>query len=434
MAVRWCIVESIVSSSARIGALLAGLVLAAGCGDDSAATDGGTDAYEVPVDAPIVVVPDGGGPGTGSWDDPIVIDALPFSHAGDTRGAPADDADAYSPCAPDTDESGGEYVYRLTLASATTLVISVDDVAGDDVDIDVHLLSAADPATCVARDNVSIHQQVDAGTYYIVADTWVDGSAVEMSGRYLLTVTADGGGGDCLTCPIECTADDMPLVNGVPTEPAGLGGCPAGMAAVDTFCVDRWEAMLVEVKGDDSLAPFSPYANPGTTRVRAMSAPDVVPQGYVDQLQAGAACAEAGKRLCTDDEWLRACQGSPATTYPYGDAVEPGVCNDARDCHPVVQYFETTADWIWSELGNPCINQLPDGLAATGSHPGCESADGMFDMMGNLHEWTADPNGTFRGGFYVDTVINGSGCLYRTTAHNVYHWDYSTGFRCCADR
>ena len=39
-------------------------------------------------------------------------------------------------------------------------------------------------------------------------------------------------------------------------------------------------------------------------------------------------------------------------------------------------------------------------------------------MMGNLHEWTADPAGTFRGGYYVDTVINGNGCLYATTAHD----------------
>ena len=54
-------------------------------------------------------------------------------------------------------------------------------------------------------------------------------------------------------------------------------------------------------------------------------------------------------------------------------------------------------------------------------------------MMGNLHEWTSDPAGTFRGGFYVDTVINGDGCLYRTTAHDVSYHDYSTGFRCCAD-
>ena len=67
-----------------------------------------------------------------------------------------------------------------------------------------------------------------------------------------------------------------------------------------------------------------------------------------------------------------------------------------------------------------------------GARDECVTAEGAFDMMGNLHEWTADPAGTFRGGFYVDTAINGNGCLYATTAHDVSHWDYSTGFRCCA--
>ncbi|RLB58803.1 MAG: hypothetical protein DRI90_16250 [Deltaproteobacteria bacterium] len=85
------------------------------------------------------------------------------------------------------------------------------------------------------------------------------------------------------------------------------------------------------------------------------------------------------------------------------------------------------------ELAPPPSHGRRGGLALTGSHPGCTGGEGLFDMMGNLHEWTADPLGTFRGGFYVDTVINGEGCLYVTTAHDVLHWDYSTRFRCCAD-
>ena len=61
------------------------------------------------------------------------------------------------------------------------------------------------------------------------------------------------------------------------------------------------------------------------------------------------------------------------------------------------------------------------------------SEAGAYDMMGNLHEWTADPEGTFRGGFYVDTQINGPGCTYVTTAHPTTWHDYSTGVRCCSD-
>jgi sulfatase modifying factor 1 len=245
------------------------------------------------------------------------------------------------------------------------------------------------------------------------------------------TPTTDGGALDAGAW--SCDPDARPQPNVGLVEEPGVGGCPAGMVRVASFCIDRFEASLAEVRADGSLVPWSPYFEPASVRVRALSLRGAVPQGYIRGTQAAAACAEAGKRLCTDVEWLRACQGSSETTYPYGDTREPGRCNDARARHPAVEYFGTSADWIWSMLDHPCLNQLPDGLARTGDHAGCESAEGVLDLMGNLHEWTADPAGTFRGGFYVDTVRNGPGCLYRTTAHDVGHRDYSTGFRCCAD-
>lgn len=211
-------------------------------------------------------------------------------------------------------------------------------------------------------------------------------------------------------------------------EEAGTGGCPPGMLLVDTFCIDRFEASLVELDGG---APWSPYVNPGNRVLRAVSLRGAVPQGYVNQLQAGAACAAAGKRLCTDAEWLRACRGPSSTTYPYGNTRLTGTCNDRRSLHPAIELYGSTASWIYSHIDSPCLNQLDGGLARTGAYAGCVTAEGAQDMMGNLHEWTADPNGTFRGGFFVDTVLNGNGCLYATTAHAVSHWDYSTGFRCC---
>ena len=57
----------------------------------------------------------------------------------------------------------------------------------------------------------------------------------------------------------------------------------------------------------------------------------------------------------------------------------------------------------------------------------------MYDLVGNLHEWVDDPDGTFRGGYYMDTTKNGDGCSYHTTAHDFTYHDYSTGFRCCMD-
>lgn len=226
-----------------------------------------------------------------------------------------------------------------------------------------------------------------------------------------------------------CDPSAMPAPNAGLGEAPGQGGCPAGMLRVGgTFCIDRYEAFLELSDGQGGFEPWSPYFNPGAREAIARSAAGAVPQGYIDGVQAGQACARAGKRLCTDGEWLRACQGPDGLTYPYGDDRLPGACNDARAVHPAVELFGSVTN-----LSSPCINQLHDSLAAAGAHPDCRSAEGALDMMGNLHEWTADPAGTFRGGFYVDTVINGDGCMYRTTAHDTAYSDYSTGFRCCAD-
>ncbi len=164
----------------------------------------------------------------------------------------------------------------------------------------------------------------------------------------------------------------------------------------------------------------------------ARSVRGAVPQGYITGVQAQASCEAAGKSLCSVSEWERACGGTDGWTYPYGPTRSPGSCNDARALHPAVEYFGTSADWIWSNLSHPCINQLPESLAASGAHTECATPEGAYDMMGNLHEWVDDPTGVFRGGFYADTRINGEGCHYRTSAHNTEHWDYSTGFRCCS--
>ena len=116
-----------------------------------------------------------------------------------------------------------------------------------------------------------------------------------------------------------------------------------------------------------------------------------------------AACAAAAKRLCTNEEWVRACKGPTTLTYPYGNTLVPGQCNDQG------------------------------ALAVTGAYPGCVSSEGAYDMVGNVGEWTADPGGTFRGGYFADISINGAGCNYATTAHDVNFADGKTGFRCCSN-
>jgi formylglycine-generating enzyme required for sulfatase activity len=193
--------------------------------------------------------------------------------------------------------------------------------------------------------------------------------------------------------------------------------------------VDVYEAALVVVATGE---PWSPYWNPGSTPVRAVSLAGAVPQGHVSGLQAAAACASAGKRLCTDAEWLRACRGPSLTTYPYGDTYQAGACNDTRATSPLVELFGTTDAWIYAFGDHPCLNQLPASLTAAGARPSCASAEGIRDLAGNLNEWTSDPAGTLRGGSYLTGSLNGAGCLSVTTAHDARFHDHTTGFRCCA--
>ena len=88
-------------------------------------------------------------------------------------------------------------------------------------------------------------------------------------------------------------------------------------------------------------------------------------------------------------------------------------------------------------MNNPVLDELPRTVAPGGQFARCESAYGLFDMHGNVHEWIATRtpagHGMFKGGFFVDAKINGPGCRYTTTAHGPSYHDYSNGFRCCSD-
>jgi formylglycine-generating enzyme len=203
--------------------------------------------------------------------------------------------------------------------------------------------------------------------------------------------------------------------------------CPDGMALLslndDTFCIDRYEAHLLDW----------PHNEVPTEGLVAHSAPGVLPQAYISAELADEACENAGKRLCEPEEWSRACAGPERSAFPYGDVYQPGACNEGRATHPVLELFGRSADWLLKQMNDPRLNELAGTLAPSGSFAGCVTPEGVHDLHGNLHEWVADPQGTFRGGFYVDAKINGAGCRYRTTAHPTTYHDYSTGFRCCAE-
>jgi hypothetical protein len=246
------------------------------------------------------------------------------------------------------------------------------------------------------------------------------------------------------------------------SAPPVLGRCGADMVDVGgRFCIDRYEASLVDVR---LARPISPYFAPrrgdvrsafdaflGTTpkdapelprppvweldeafAPKAMSMPGVLPNGYVSGLLAKVACENAGKRLCTANEWVSACRGERNQQFPYGPRYEALACNVYREAHP--------AAVLWGNASrnhlDPRLN-LVNGdagplLRPTGETTRCRSdwgPDGVFDMVGNLDEWVDEPGGAFLGGFYARATMNG--CDARVTEHPPEYFDYSTGIRCC---
>ena len=211
------------------------------------------------------------------------------------------------------------------------------------------------------------------------------------------------------------------------------GACRPGMVSIEgKFCIDKYEASLVETVKRSEEQKFSPYAMVHEEHVRAVSEPGVIPQAYISRNQAEKACHASGKRLCQVAEWQQACRGPEKKQWGYGDDREVGRCND-NGKNPVMTYYGPRYDS--TTMNKPELNQMEGTLSKTGEHRGCTNGYGVYDMVGNLHEWVADPNGTFYGGYYqdVDTVGHGAGCGYKTTAHEARYHDYSTGFRCCAD-
>jgi formylglycine-generating enzyme required for sulfatase activity len=233
------------------------------------------------------------------------------------------------------------------------------------------------------------------------------------------------------------------------------------------FCIDRYEATLVDREQGRELSPYYHPARMQTVREygkwqkarlgsevpasremavpapptwqlreefepKAVVKPDALPNGFVSGTAAATACANAGKRLCAQDEWVTACRGEKRRKFPYGDRYEQGRCNVFREAHPALVLH-----------GNPSINHLDPRLLKvrvggrallrkTGETPDCKSewgSDAIFDMVGNLDEWVDEPGGRFSGGFFSRSTREG--CDASVTAHPRAYYDYSLGVRCC---
>ena len=158
---------------------------------------------------------------------------------------------------------------------------------------------------------------------------------------------------------------------------------------------------------------------------RATSGVGRVPGYRLSWYQARNACQAAGKRLCSEREWVAVCQGAPpvdddsdgawaddiieGSTYPYGDRYLEGTCY----------------------TGHNREGSLP---VYTGSMPACRSADGVYDLVGNMEEWVGldEDHAVLLGGAF-DTKADKGRCYRRDDTFGPGYIQLRHGFRCCRD-
>lgn len=387
---------------------------AAGSPDAGAVADAAVaDAARPDAARPDAAIPDasppvadaGGGMadgGTGTWEDPIVLDPLPATVSGNTTTVSLARETTYTPCAPTTDERGPEVVYVTTPVQDGTLRVAVDDVSGDNIDVDIHLLTAPNAQSCVARANVSFTHHVTGGVpVWVVVDTWFNGS-MTLPGPYSLSVSL--------------MPDPMP------------GTCPSDMLPVAGACMDRYEAPNVA---------------------------NALPLVMYTFTEAEAWCQARGRRLCFEDEWTGACEGAAQSSYPYGNTRQPGVCNDDKVWRtynqPLLNGWPASASA--SDIADlDALYARASAVSATaasatthvqslyqadgsGQHTGCTNEIGIMDLVGNVEEWTrrrngvTDFHGNLKGRYWADTRT----CQNNITTHGDGFRFYEIGFRCCMD-
>jgi formylglycine-generating enzyme required for sulfatase activity len=121
------------------------------------------------------------------------------------------------------------------------------------------------------------------------------------------------------------------------------------------------------------------------------------------------ACERAGKRLCSEQEWERACKGPGSTRFPYGNTYDVDVCNTED------------AEGRARSLGRPVDFKK------------CRSGFKVFMLAGNVEEWVQDAAGGQRilKGGSADQADFASRCSAR---HLVAPRTASgtVGYRCCA--
>jgi hypothetical protein len=134
---------------------------------------------------------------------------------------------------------------------------------------------------------------------------------------------------------------------------------------------------------------------------------NALPRAMVSRDQAEDSCRSAGKRLCSLEEWRAACRGPRDSRYPYGEDYDERYC-PAQQSEP----------------------------SRSGRFPACRSYDGLYDLTGNLWEWTSTANPDHPDFYFVAgggwDAAEKATCGFAKYSFYPQNRYPAVGFRCCA--
>jgi len=214
-----------------------------------------------------------------------------------------------------------------------------------------------------------------------------------------LLVPAPEGAREARALPQEGRPDqgEANLLENMVLVPAGefvsLGADGSKQAVwLDAFYIDKVEVTNAAFRAFDETYTYPEGA-------------DDHPASGISWYQAKAYAGWLGKRLPTEQEWEKACRSTDGRLFPWGEAFEADRAN-----------INTT------------------GAAPVASYEKGRSPYGVYDLIGNVWEWTSSaPAGGFRtrvlrGGAWSSNAP-GEGDIFRYTAFPD-DADVSFGFRC----
>lgn len=147
--------------------------------------------------------------------------------------------------------------------------------------------------------------------------------------------------------------------------------------------------------------------------------------------EADALCKKSSKRLCNENEWTFACEGEEVRPYPYGYTRDSQSCVVDRSWRPFAEGALQPRDGAGARAELDRLWQAEP----SGSRAACKSPFGVYDMTGNVDEWTRSARSTgfpsiLKGGYWGPVRAR---CRPATRAHNEDFVAYQQGFRCCGE-